>query len=192
MTDDISASREFFDKMAASWDSRFKAGEEKLAALNILCPAPKGGRALDIACGTGVLFPMLLSAGVSELWGVDVSPKMLEEAKRKFPDPRVSLFCGDFLGFGETGFDCAFIYRAYPHFHDKAAFAKKLHSTLKDGGRFIIAHNESRQSINERHKKTASDILSDAKTEAKIFEGLFDIDITADTDYLYVISGRKI
>ena len=76
-----------------------------------------------------------------------------------------------------------------------AAFAKKLHSTLKDGGRFIIAHNESRQSINERHKKTAShvsDILSDAKTEAKIFEGLFDIDITADTDYLYVISGRKI
>lgn len=195
MTDDISASREFFDKMAASWDSRFKAGEEKLAALNILCPAPRGGRALDIACGTGVLFPMLLSAGVSELWGVDVSPKMLDEAKRKFPDPRVSLFCGDFLGFGETGFDCAFIYRAYPHFHDKAAFAKKLHSVLKDGGRFIIAHNESRQSINERHKKTAShvsDILSDAKTEAKIFEGLFDIDITADTDYLYVISGRKI
>ena len=32
MTDDISASREFFDKMAASWDSRFKTGEEKLAA----------------------------------------------------------------------------------------------------------------------------------------------------------------
>lgn len=193
--DEFKETREFFNEMAGSWDSRFSADADFLKMLALLCPITQGGRAADIACGTGVLFPVLLARNPSEILGIDISENMLAEAGKKFSDPRIRFFCGSFLDLEEGGFDAAFIFRAYPHFHDKASFAVKLHSILKDGGRFIIAHSESRHTINDRHERTAagvSDILADAETEARVFEGLFRVDIKADTDSLYIISGTKL
>jgi SAM-dependent methyltransferase len=43
------------------------------------------GRALDVACGTGRAFEPLLSRGW-DLVGCDISPGMLEVARREFPD----------------------------------------------------------------------------------------------------------
>lgn len=215
MHDDFKAARDFFDGMASHWDRDFAADPRKTELIFSLCPVDKGSKILDIACGTGALFPHILTSGPSQLWGIDISEKMLEEASKKFHDPCLHLLCANFLDLKEDdfslpgspdssdgngsfddfdGFDRAFIYRAYPHFHDKEAFIQKLHSLLKKGGRFIIAHNESRHQINSRHSRTAaevSDILSDVDTESVLFKELFHIDIKADTDYLYVISGVK-
>lgn len=196
MHNEFTETKRFFDQMAASWDSRFCADAAFIEALLTLCPIPGGARIADIACGTGALFPFLLKAGPSEIVGVDISENMLLEASKKFSDPRIRLICGNFLDMEDaSGFDLAFIYRAYPHFHDKAAFAKKLSLLLKPGGRFMIAHSEGRDKINGRHRETAahvSDILAPADEEAKVFEGLFAVDIKADTDGIYIISGTKI
>lgn len=194
MHDDFKAAKDFFNNMAQNWDSTFTPDPEKIKLITSLCPISDKAEIIDIACGTGALFPALLSAGPSKILGVDISEKMLEEASKKFLDPRIKLLCANFFDVEETRFDRAFIYRAYPHFHDKTAFIKHLHHILKDGGRFIIAHTESRKTINSRHQKTAadvSDILSDVETESKLFADFFDIDIKADTDFLYIISGTK-
>lgn len=194
MQDNFKETKDFFNNMASGWDSKFYADPSKISVITALCPIPEGARIADIACGTGALFPIILSASPSEIIGIDISEKMLEEASKKFSDPRIKLLCANFLDLDECGFDRAFIYRAYPHFHDKIGFIKKLHSILNDGGRFIIAHNESREAINTRHQKnahTVSEILSDAETESKLFEKYFNIDIKADTDFLYIISGIK-
>ncbi|MCD8037367.1 MAG: class I SAM-dependent methyltransferase, partial [Clostridiales bacterium] len=187
--------KEYFDNIAPKWDSFSLNNPEGVRTVINLCGLKEGCKVADIGCGTGVLFNDILSKSPSELWGIDLSDKMLEEAARKYTDSRIKLWAGSFEDFSEGNFDAAFVYRAYPHFPDKAAFAKKLASILKPGGRFIIAHNESRHVVNHRHSKGAadiSDILAPAAEESRNFTELFNIDIVADTDYLYIISGTKI
>lgn len=110
------------------------------------------------------------------------------------PDERLHLTAGDVLKWQETGFDAAIVYSAYPHFANKAALAQKLCALLKPGGRFMVAHSESRQVIDARHQHGAQAVsvgLKPAAEEMRWFEGLFAIDILADTDQLYVLSGTK-
>jgi len=51
----------------------------------IVASLPAGAPVLDIPCGTGKYFPMLLAAGM-HVTGVDRSRAMLERAREKFPD----------------------------------------------------------------------------------------------------------
>jgi SAM-dependent methyltransferase len=45
---------------------------------------PERGRAVDVACGTGKYWPLLLAAGVT-VTGIDQSAGMLAQAARKYP-----------------------------------------------------------------------------------------------------------
>lgn len=190
----LEETKNFFDEKADTWDNESIYSPNLIKAVVEISGIPQNGRVIDIACGTGVLFPFILEKEPSELFGIDISDKMLEKAAKKFPSPSVRLQSGDFMDIKEDCFDIAFVYRAYPHFPDKKAFAKKLHTILKTNGRFVIAHTESRAAINQRHKKGAmhvSDILLPIEEEAVYFNGLFDIYIKADTDNIYIISGKR-
>ena len=190
----LEETKNFFDEKADTWDNESIYSPNLIKAVVEISGIPKNGRVIDIACGTGVLFPFILEKEPLELFGIDISDKMLEKAAEKFPSPSVRLQSGDFMDIKEDCFDIAFVYRAYPHFPDKKAFAKKLHTILKPNGRFVIAHTESRAAINQRHKKGAmhvSDILLPVEEEAVYFNRLFDIDIKADTDNIYIISGKR-
>lgn len=44
----------------------------------------KGKNALDIGCGTGDFVQLLLAEGASQVTGVDISPKVVEVAKKRF------------------------------------------------------------------------------------------------------------
>lgn len=48
---------------------------------------------LDVACGTGVLFPDNLKRCVESVTGIDISPEMARLAAEKFP--QVQVICGD-------------------------------------------------------------------------------------------------
>ncbi len=194
MDEYLKQSKEYFDNIAPNWDNFSVNNPEGVKTVISLGNIEENNKVLDIACGTGVLFNGILAKKPSSLWGIDLSAKMLDEAAKKHDDSRISLWAGDFNSFDQYDFDRAFVYRAYPHFPDKEAFAKKLCSLLNTGGRFIIAHNESRHAVNHRHSGGAahiSDILAPVAEESLYFKDLFNIDITADTDYLYIISGTK-
>lgn len=194
MNSRLKETMDFFDKKAELWDTETIYNPDLIKTIVELAGISENDKIVDIACGTGILFNDILAKKPSRLWGVDLSEKMLEKAAKKFDCLPVRLWAGDFLNFPESNFDRAFIYRAYPHFPDKRAFAEKLCSILRKNGRFIIAHSESRYKINRRHIGTASnvfDILLPAEKETEYFKSLFDIDIIADTDYIYIISGKK-
>ncbi|MDD5944851.1 MAG: class I SAM-dependent methyltransferase [Clostridia bacterium] len=194
MDERLKEAKEFFDNMAPRWDSYSINDPEGIGTIVSLSGLGKNAKTADIACGTGALFGELLKREPERIWGIDLSEKMLEQARLKYDDRRISLWAGDFFEFGEKDFDIAFAYRAYPHFPDKSAFAHKLYSILKTGGRFMICHSESRHAVNHRHSGSAahvSDILAPAAEEAKVFDSLFDIDITVDTERFYIISGTK-
>lgn len=194
--DDIQHVKEYFNAQADQWDQMCHHDPEKLSALVTLAGVRPGQQILDIACGTGALFDTLLSKQPARLAGVDVSDRMIAIAREKYPLPCVELFAMDILDFTETGFDTAFIYSAYPHFADKAALAKVVWKALRPGGRFMVAHSESRATIDQRHHspqvQRVSTHLQPALQEAEVWRDLFQVDILADTPDLYVISGVKI
>ena len=43
-----------------------------------------GVHVLDVACGTGVLFPYYLSRNVASITGVDLSADMISQARKNF------------------------------------------------------------------------------------------------------------
>ncbi len=150
--------------------------------------------ATDIACGTGVLIPQLLQYGPREVLGVDFSSEMIREAQKKFSDPRVRLEAMDLFDCKESGFDTATLYSAYPHFPDKERLAEKIFSLLRPGGRFLLAHSESRATINSRHHSGAAAVsvpLRPVKEEASVWSRWFTLDILADTESFYLLSGKK-
>ena len=185
----------FFDERAAHWDARGHADNTALLR-GILSAAglTEGARILDIACGTGVLFPLLLETNPQLIHGIDLSDEMVKHARKKTEDPRIELFAADFYEFSPAcHYDFAVAYNAYPHFTEKARFAKKLHALLGKNGRFLIMHGRGREMINAHHNQGeavhVSVPLDPCEEEALAFEGLFRIDLKIDTESCYALSG---
>lgn len=189
------STREYFDSLAYKWDTMCCHNSEKIKKILALANIKKNTRILDIATGTGILIPYLYEYVPEEITAIDLSEMMIKQAKKNHKYANVKFEVANFYEFDQTGFDLAIVYSAYPHFSDKAAFATKLAACLKPGGRFVIAHSESKEVINARHSgdhvSKVSSALQEAETESKCFITVFDIDIMVDTDELYIISGRK-
>jgi len=184
---------DYFDSRAADWDRHYVPSLPARSAVAFLSGAAQGARVLDIGCGTGVMFPELLSAGVSELVAVDISPAMAAIAAKKFAgEARLRVFCSDILQFASGDFDAALVYDAYPHFPDKPALIKKVWQLLKPGGRFTVAHGAGKAEINKCHQKVPPPVktqLMSAAEEAALWSPYFIVDQMVDAPHFYLISG---
>lgn len=188
--------RAYFNDLAEGWDAKCAPCPGPLETVAFLSGARPGLRVLDIACGTGVMFPALLNQGVERLVGVDVADKMAAAARAKFAsEPRVEVRCGDFYDLKSAPFHAALLYNAYPHFLDKEALFAKAASLLLVGGRFTIAHGMGREALNGYHGNVPPGIcvpLCPAAEEARRWETRFAVDMLCDSPEFYLISGVKI
>ena len=147
--------RDFFDACAPSWDAGMVRSERVIA--RILDGARVGAdkTVLDVACGTGVLFPDYQRRGVASLTGIDLSPEMAARAGEKYP--WATVLCGDAE---ETDFsrqfDAVVIYNAFPHFPKPERLLERLCGVLRPGGRLTVAHGMSRQALLRHHSGAAS------------------------------------
>lgn len=78
---------EFFDALAAGWDQDLVVDEDKINGILDAAGIKSGVRVLDVACGTGVLFPFYARRQVKEVLAVDISPEMVKIAAGKAPPP---------------------------------------------------------------------------------------------------------
>ena len=187
---------EFFDRCAATWDAQMIKSEDIIG--NILDNAEvfSGMDVLDVACGTGVMFPYYLQRGAASVTGIDIAPEMAKIAAEKFcEEPRVQVICGDVE---ETAFDRKFdrivVYNAFPHFPEPRRLIKGLSLLLKDGGRLTVAHGASRAAIDNHHSGAASKVsngLMSAQSLAKLFEPYFEVEIQISNSRMYQVSGVK-
>ena len=148
--------RAFFDRLAPTWDR--DRGTEDAVIEEILDRAgiAPGCRVLDVACGTGVLFPYYLARNVAELTGVDLSEEMIRVAGEKHRDSRLTLVAGDVEQIPLGEYDRIVVCNAFPHFPDPQGLIGRLAAHLVPGGRLTVAHDRSRHSINGHHQQTAS------------------------------------
>ena len=187
---------EFFDRAAPRWDAEMIKNDVIIEKILDNAEIEEGQDILDVACGTGVMFPYYLQRGVASVTGIDISPEMAKIAEGKFSgESRVQVICGDVeaVQFGRK-FDRIVVYNAFPHFPKPKRLIKILAGLLKDNGRLTIAHGMSREAIDGHHKGPASKVsngLMSAESLKKLFDPHFTVEIMVSNSKMYQVSGVK-
>ena len=187
---------QFFDQRAGSWDAEMIKSDVTIGKILDNAEVGEGQHVLDVACGTGVMFPYYLDRNVASVTGIDISPQMAKIAASKYEnDPRVQVLCADVEEAEfDRQFDTIVVYNAFPHFPDPARLIKRLCSLLKDGGRLTIAHGASREAIDNHHHGAASKVsngLMSADSLKKLFDPLFAVEVMISNSRMYQVSGFK-
>lgn len=186
---------EFFDRCAPYWDSNMVRKEEIISRILDNGGVRKGVNVLDVACGTGVLFPDYISRKVNSVTGIDISPEMAKIAAEKFPGENVRVICGDVEEYCfDRKFDVVMVYNAFPHFPEPQRLIKALAAALKEGGRLSIAHSMSREQLHHHHSGPASKVSIGLLHEdelAALLKPCFDVDVIISNDDMYQVSGIK-
>ena len=185
--------RDFFNNFAPQWDNEHVAEKEIIDTVLDNGGIKENVDILDVACGTGVLFPYYLERKVKSITAVDISPEMVKIAKSKFP--QADVICGDAENFTfPHQFDAIMIYNAFPHFPEPEKVIENLSKHLKSGGKISIAHGLSKKELDEVHMKSAgkvSNILPECEELAEMLKPYFNVDIMISNDKMYQVSGIK-
>lgn len=184
---------QFFDQCAPWWDDDMIRNEDILRTILDLGGIREGIHVLDVACGTGVLFPDYLARGAASVTAIDISPEMAKIAAAKYPE--VQVICGDVEETDfERQFDAVMVYNAFPHFPDPARLINRLAELVRPGGRISIAHGMSRAALvkhHERASKVSIDLLHE-KELAALLSPYFHVDVIISTDRMYQVSGTRL
>lgn len=184
----------FFNELAPGWDHDLVVENAKINGILDAAGIRPGVRVLDVACGTGVLFPFYARRQVKEVLAVDIAPEMVKIAAGKAAAP-IRVVCGDIETMPGTGdFDCCVVYNAFPHFPDPAGLVEHLAAWLKPAGRLTVAHSMSLEQLNHHHSGRAAKVslgMLPAEDLAGIFGRWFTVDVVVSDDEKYIVSGTR-
>lgn len=183
----------FFDCLAPQWDADMIRSDTVINTILDNAGVKPGVCVLDVACGTGVLFPDYLARKAGSVTAIDISPEMVKIAKSKFPE--LDVICGDVenTAFDKT-FDCIVIYNAFPHFPDPENLIRVLAGYLNPGGTLTVAHGMSRAAIDRHHEGRASKVSVGLMHEddlAAIFEKYLRVSVKISNDRMYQVTGQR-
>ena len=137
-------SQEFFDRHARQWDDLARTLLPVPDYLErLLSLVPEKGTVVEIGLGTGGLLPAL-AAKAAKVIGVDHSPAMLEEARRRLALAGlagIDLRLGEMthLPLPDNGADCAVLNMVLHHAADPAAVLREIRRVLVPGGVLVLA-----------------------------------------------------
>ncbi len=191
--------RQFFNNLAEKWDSMCFHPKEKIEYILSKVDLKEGDRILDIGSGTGVLIPYLENkiSSSGNIAAIDIAENMLKVSKEKNKYSNLEFIVGDFLEYeSQKTFNCITAYSCYPHFKDKGKLADRAYDLLEKGGKLVIAHSESKEKINSRHKdvdhKIKSHILPNIKYTAELMDKHnFKTIYLEDNEEFYIYIGEK-
>jgi len=153
-------SQEFFDRHARQWDDLART----LLPVPVYLPCllslvPSGGTVVEIGIGTGGLLADL-TALADRVIGVDHSPAMLEEARRRLTSSGVEgvdLRLGEMthLPLPDASAGCALLNMVLHHAADPAAVLAEIRRVLAPGGALLIAD------LARHERETAREQLAD-------------------------------
>lgn len=117
------------------------AGAGEWPALKAMLPEMAGKRVLDLGCGYGWHCRYALEQGAREVVGVDISQRMLEEARcRTTPERcRYLHMAMEDIDFPEACFDVVISSLALHYVRDYADVLRRVAACLKRGGDFVFS-----------------------------------------------------
>ena len=184
---------QFFDRYASMWDAEMIRSDRIICRILDHAGVKAGVDVLDVACGTGVLFPDYLSRNVHSVTAIDIAPEMVKIAQNKFP--QVQVLCGDVeTASFDRQFDCVMVYNAFPHFPDPENLIRVLTALLKPGGTLTVAHGMSRAAIDRHHQGHASKVsrgLMGDEELAALFGKYLTVTTKISDDQMYQVTGKR-
>lgn len=134
--------RAAFDRQAATYDRDMRGQHARSlypVLLEKLSQIPFQS-ALDLGCGTGELMKQLLQAAPHrEVYGIDLSEKMLAVARAKLPEPaRLLLGDSESLPFPENFFDVVYCNDSFHHYPAPHKVLAEVRRVLRPGGTFLM------------------------------------------------------
>lgn len=187
--------KQFFNDRADNWDTHSIPVDEKMKYILAKTNLSSEKTILDIACGTGVMEKFLLEKNPKSILAVDIAEKMIENARRKYIDDRITFKTCDVLELENQKFDYIIVYNAFPHFLEPEKLLKKVNELLNENGSFVIAHGMGRKDLNDHHKRKASEIslglASALEVGNMIHSHGFRIEFIEDRQEIYIIHAVK-
>ena len=170
--------------------------KEKVCGILDAAGVREHGVVLDVACGTGVLFPYYLRRNVARVIGVDISPEMAKIAASKLHDPRIEVLCGDVETIPvRMPCDCCVIYNAFPHFAEPERLVERLARWVKPGGRLTVAHSMGLEALRRHHAGRAEHVSREMlppEELALVMTPWFRADILMSDEGQYLVSGKRL
>lgn len=99
------------------------------------------GRVLDVGCGRGLLLQKIAARAESgtELFGIDISPKLCALAEQNNPGARIVVGDAEALPYPDQYFDTVCMTEVFEHMLDFHKPLAEVRRVLKPGGTFIIS-----------------------------------------------------
>ena len=191
----------FFDAIADKWDSweDLNRLQRRMATGLARMRLHPDETVLDVGCGTGNLTLALLSAlgPLGRVFAVDIAPRMIDVARGKVQDPRVTWHVGsaEALPFPAASIDRILCFSVWPHFHEKRTVLGELARLLRPSGYLHIWHLSPRDNINEIHAAAGDPVSGDllppaSETAAQLTAAGYDVSETIDDAEQYLVTAR--
>lgn len=117
------------------------AGAGEWHAFQKMLPDFKGKRLLDLGCGYGWHCHYAIEQGAREAIGIDLSEKMLAEAKRRNPSSHIHYhqMAIEEIDFPPNSFDIVLSSLAFHYIESFSEICRRVNTCLKNGGTFIFS-----------------------------------------------------
>ena len=132
---------EYFTKYMHLFDPPLPDGvPERLEKIVLSAGISGSDRVLDIGTGTGILIPIILKYEPALVYANDLSKKMLESVKARYPDVRT--LHGDIrdLKLPQSSIDVVFVNACYPNIADKHRSFVNIRRMTRSGCHIVISH----------------------------------------------------
>lgn len=128
-----------YSRMPRSVSGLAAAGEWRV--LRSMLPDLHHTTVLDLGCGYGWHCRYAREAGAAKVTGIDISARMLEQAKASTNDPAIEYkqMAIEDIHFAPASFDLVFSSLALHYVQQYAVVCSKIHAVLKPGGAFVFS-----------------------------------------------------
>jgi len=161
--------RAYYDDFSTSYERERRRGYHALIddlEVAVAEPLARGGRVLEVGCGTGLILERLATLA-DEAWGLDLSPGMLEGARRR----GLSVVEGSatHIPFEDDHFDLVCSFKVLAHVPDIGAALAEIARVTRPGGHMVLEFYNP-MSIRYLAKRMAGpQPIGEGRTEADVY-----------------------
>ena len=105
---------------------------------DVVISVRKGGRLLDVGCGTGIFLDMMRRQGEWEVFGVEINEEAAKYAREKL---QLDVFAGDLseANFPTSYFDVVTLWHVLEHLHEPRSVLREIYRILRDDGWLLLS-----------------------------------------------------